>query len=178
MPPQFTHFCISLIWQHLLNIFQDKTLWKSIFWRAGPKNSKNKEANELKKIVPYLKKSTHSISIEGCEKKGNLLLVSETLLRSICLHCNKLQQLTLINCRLDYNSHPFRNLPQSLTKLSVKNIHMENLPFIRTLLNSPFKGMSKTLVNLKKVSVVNSNWFQKEDMAMIRKSLPQVVLNN
>jgi hypothetical protein len=159
-------------------LFQDKTLWRNIYWKAGPKKSKNKEYSELKKIVPFLKKSTQSISIEGCEKKVNVLAVSEALLRSICLNCNKLQKLALINCKLDYNSHPFKNLPQSLITLSLENTQFENLPFIRTLLNSPFKGMSKTLTSLKKVSVINSNWLRKEDMVMIRKTMPHVELIN
>ena len=85
----------------------------------------------------------------GCEQKGKQLPLTEALLRSIRLHCTHLQHLALVNCRLDYHSLPLRNLPQSLVRLSLKNVQFNNLPAVRTLLNSPFVSVAKSLTNLK-----------------------------
>jgi hypothetical protein len=157
-------------------VAQDKTLWKSVLWTVS-KPLKNNKKCDIKKIIPYLKKYTTAIHIEGCQGKGKSLPVSEALLRSVRLHCTGLRYLTLVNVRLDYYSLPMRNLPQSLTHLTLKNVQFDNLPCIRTMVNSPFMSANKSLTNLRRIFVhQNCDWFRKEDVALIRKLMPLVTL--
>ena len=157
-------------------VAQDKTLWKSVLWKVT-KPFKNNKKCDIKKIIPYLKKYTTAIHIEGCQQKGKSLPVTEALLRSVRLHCTGLRDLTLVNVRLDYYSLPMRNLPQSLTHLTLKNVQFDNLPCIRTMMNSPFMSATKSLRNLRRIFVTRDcDWLRKEDVTLIRKLMPHVTL--
>lgn len=113
----------------------------------------------------------------GPDQKGKQLKLSEALLQSIRLHCTKLKHLALVNCRLDYFTRPFRNLPRTLVRLRLKNVKFDNLPFLRTLSSSPLMGLGKVLTVLKEVVITQDcDWFIKPDEAALKSTLKQVEL--
>ena len=68
-------------------VAQDRTLWKSVLWKVN-KPIKNNKKYDIKKIIPYLKKYTTAIHIEGCQQVSISPTFYEQLLYafSLCLY--------------------------------------------------------------------------------------------
>ena len=72
-------------------------------------------------------------------------------------------------------SRPFRNLPRSLINLKFKNLQLDNLPCVRTLVNSPLMGVAKLLTQLNQVVITDDcDWFKIKEEAAIRKTMKHV----
>lgn len=88
---------------------------------------------------------------KACHNNRAALKVPIAFLNSVRLNCVSLNTLEFKDCKLDVQDSFLLSFPKSLTALKFFNVQLENLPNIRTLVNSPFCKIKRTLPNLERV---------------------------
>ena len=129
---------------------------------------------DYRKYSKYLGKHTRSLAILGTSSKkkhtknSSLSILTESLVSSICLHCQELTDFTVDNCIMDSQVIKFSLFPKTLKFLKLSNISMTNLPQTRLAVrSSPFFCIKRSLPLLARLELCHAHYLHSSDSLAI-----------
>lgn len=139
-----------------------ESLWKHPDFSDHPILLRN-----IKKWFKFLNQRTETLALEGFlqTNRGQVVNISQALLKDISKTCEKLQALQLLNVYYHADTIKFEHFPRSLTHLSLEGCEVDNLPTDI----SYFKNISDHLPLLEILNLERCRWVKNHCLMAICK---------
>ncbi|XP_032685346.1 uncharacterized protein LOC116850786 isoform X2 [Odontomachus brunneus] len=170
LPPQDL-LAVSLCCQRLIQVAQDRTLWRKVDFRSKPVL-----LEDLKPYMKFLQPMTTSLAMRGNLFSGKNSALTQNFFNKIRTRCNQLKELIIEEYHIDGDKIQITDFPPTIEKLSLEGCKMNYLQSTK----SYFFKMDLHMPNLTCLILSNCQWFTPHSLLVISKipKLKELRLNS